>query len=49
MKHYLNTCQYYTALIYGDVDVNEETSENAKTKKIHFDRRIREARVRIEG
>ena len=29
--------------------MNEETSENAKTKKIHFDRRLREARVRIEG
>ena len=50
MKHYLNTYHILnTALIYGDVDVNEETSENAKTKKIHFDRRIREARVRIEG
>ena len=49
MKHYSNTYHIlYTALIYGDVG-NEETSENAKTKKIHFDRRIRDARVRIEG
>ena len=39
----------YTALIYGDINVNKENTETAKTKKIHFDRRIREARVRIEG
>ena len=38
-----------TALIYGDINVNKENTETAKTKKIHFDRRIREARVRIEG
>ena len=39
------------ALIYGDVNVNvnEENSQTAKTKKTHFDRRLREARVRIEG
>jgi hypothetical protein len=36
-------------LIYGDINVNKENTETAKTKKIHFDRRIREARVRIEG
>ena len=29
--------------------MNKENTETAKTKKIHFDRRIREARVRIEG
>lgn len=39
----------YIALIYGDINVNKENTETAKTKKIHFDRRIREARVRIEG
>ena len=37
------------ALIYGDVNVNEENSQTAMTKKTHFDRRLREARVRIEG
>ena len=36
------------ALIYGDVNVNEENSQTAMTKKTHFDRRLREARVRIE-
>ena len=42
-------CSSYIALIYGDINVNKENTETAKTKKIHFDRRIREARVRIEG
>jgi len=45
----LSYAHRYTALIYGDINVNKENTETAKTKKIHFDRRIREARVRIEG
>mmetsp|Transcript_15663 Transcript_15663/g.28096 ORF Transcript_15663/g.28096 Transcript_15663/m.28096 type:complete len:607 (-) Transcript_15663:4264-6084(-) len=36
-------------LIYGDVSYNDEGTNGVKSKKIHFDQRIREARISLEG